>query len=101
MEAAKLLGIDAVPTCRLSHLSEAEKRAYILTDNKLPEKAGWDKEVLAIELQGLIDLDFEIELTGFEMPEIDVILEKAQEAKGSSKGREDHVPQYPSGPAVS
>ena len=64
MEAAKLLGIDAVPTCRLSHLSEAEKRAYILTDNKLPEKAGWDKEVLAIELQGLIDLDFEIELTG-------------------------------------
>src|SRR5436189_6299859 len=40
VEAAKLLGIDAVPTCRLSHLSEAEKRAYILTDNKLAEKAG-------------------------------------------------------------
>src|SRR5215471_13041855 len=52
-EAAKLLGIDAVPTCRLSHLSEADKRAYVLADNKLAEKAGWDRELLAIELQGL------------------------------------------------
>src|SRR5437016_9553028 len=74
VEAAKLLGIDAVPTCRLSHLSEADKRAYILADNKLAEKAGWDKELLAIELQGLIDLDFEIELTGFEMPAVDLVL---------------------------
>src|SRR5438270_8439040 len=81
VEAAKLLGIDAVPTCRLSHLSEAEKRAYILADNKLAEKAGWDKELLAIELQGLIELDIQIELTGFEMPEIDLILEDAREAK--------------------
>jgi DNA modification methylase len=100
VEAAKLLGIDAVPTCRLSHLSEAEKRAYILADNRLAEKAGWDKGLLAIELQGLIDLDFEIELTGFEMPEIDLILEDAREAKGASNGPEDRVPQYPSGPVV-
>jgi DNA modification methylase len=100
VEAAKLLGIDAVPTCRLSHLSEADKRAYILADNKLAEKAGWDKELLAIELQGLIDLDVEIELTGFEMPEIDLILEDAREANGASSGPEDHVPQYPSGPVV-
>src|SRR5205085_4575500 len=100
VEAAKLLGIDAVPTCRLSHLSEAEKRAYILADNKLAEKAGWDKEVLAIELQGLIELDIQIELTGFEMPEIDLILEEAREAKGPSTGPEDDVPHYPSGPVV-
>jgi DNA modification methylase len=100
VEAAKLLGIDAVPTCRLSHLSEADKRAYILADNKLAEKAGWDKELLAIELQGLIDLDFELELTGFEMPEIDVILEDAREAKGDPSEPEDGVPQYPSGPVV-
>src|SRR5258707_13609967 len=75
VEAAKLLGIDAVPTCRLSHLSEADNRAYILADNKLAAKAGWDKELLAIELQGLIDLHVEIELTGFEIPGIDLILE--------------------------
>src|SRR2546425_2773440 len=101
VEAAKLLGIAAVPTYRLSHLSEADKRAYILADNKLAEKAGWDKELLVIELQGLIDLDFEIELTGFEMPEIDLILEDAREANGASSGPEDNVPQYPSGPIVS
>src|SRR5438552_5696816 len=100
VEAAKLLGIDAVPTCRLSHLSEADKRAYILADNRLAEKAGWDKELLAIELQGLIELDIQIELTGFEMPEIDLILEDAREAKETSAGPEDDVPQYPSGPAV-
>src|SRR5215468_9448401 len=45
VEAAKLLGIEAVPTCRLSHLTSAEKRAYILADNKLAERAGWDKEL--------------------------------------------------------
>src|SRR5215469_12724401 len=89
--AAKLLGIDAVPICRLSHLSDADKRAYILADNKLAEKAGWDKEVLAIELQGLIELDFEVELTGFDTPEIDLILEDAREANGTSNGPEDHV----------
>src|SRR5436189_3874796 len=100
VEAAKLLGIDAVPTCRLSHLSDAEKRAYILADNKLAEKAGWDKELLAIELQCLIDLDVEIELTGFEMPEIDIILEDAGEADGASSGPEDGVPQHSSSPAV-
>ena len=63
VEAAKLLGIDAVPTYQLSHLSEADKRAYVLADNKLAEKAGWDKELLAIELQGLIELAVEVELT--------------------------------------
>src|SRR5215471_1046667 len=72
VEAAKLLGIDAVPTCRLSHLTESDKRAYILADNRLAEQAGWDKEMLAIELQGLIDLNFDTELTGFDTPDIDL-----------------------------
>src|SRR5437899_6170563 len=93
VEAAKLLGIAAVPTYRLSHLSEADKRAYILADNKLAEKAGWDKQILAIELQCLIDLDVEIELTGFEMPEIDIILDGAGEADGASGGPEGAVPE--------
>ena len=82
VEAAKLLGIEAVPTCQLWHLSDADKRAYVLADNKLAEKAGWDKELLAIELQGLIELEVDIELTGFEMAEIDIILEEAHEATG-------------------
>ncbi len=71
VEAAKLLNMKTVPTVRLSHLSEAEKKAYILADNRLAEKAGWDKEVLAIELQGLVDLGFDVLLTGFEPAEVD------------------------------
>jgi DNA modification methylase len=101
VEAAKLLGIDAVPTVRLSHLSEAEKRAYVLADNKLAEKAGWDRELLAIELQGLIELDVDVELTGFEMAEIDLILEEAREASGNASGPEDAVPEPSPAPAVS
>jgi ParB-like chromosome segregation protein Spo0J len=64
VQAAKLLGIAEVPSVRLSHLSEVEKQAYILADNRLAELAGWDREILAIELQALVDLDFEVELTG-------------------------------------
>jgi len=99
VEAAKLLGIDAVPTCQLAHLSETDKRAYILADNKLAERAGWDKELLAIELQGLIELDVDIELTGFDTSEIDIILEDAREATGDPSGPEDEVPNS-LGPAV-
>src|SRR6266567_7806747 len=101
VEAAKLLGIDAVPTVRLSHLSEADRRAYVLADNKLAEKAGWDRELLAIELQGLIELDVDIELTGFEMAEIDLILEEAREASSDASGPEDVVPEPSPSPAVS
>jgi hypothetical protein len=75
VEAAKLIGLAAVPTIRVSHLSDLEKRAYILADNRLAEKAGWDREILAIELQALIDLDFQVELTGFEAPYVDMVLD--------------------------
>ncbi|NOU03128.1 MAG: ParB N-terminal domain-containing protein [Novosphingobium sp.] len=80
VEAAKLLGWKNVPTIALSHLSEAERRAYVLADNKLALNAGWDKEILAIELQALVDLDFDVELTGFSVAEIDLALDEADEA---------------------
>jgi DNA methylase/ParB-like nuclease domain len=99
--AAKLLGLNEVPTLRLSHLSAAEKRAYVLADNRLAEKAGWDREILAIELQGLINLNFEVELTGFDMGEIDIILDDAEDAKGEAAGPEDEVPEPLKGPSVS
>jgi len=101
VEAAKLLGLSGVPTLRLSNLSPTEKRAYILADNKLAEKAGWDREILAIELEALIDLDFEVELTGFEMGEIDLLLEEAKTASGESAGPEDKIPDPGAGPGVS
>lgn len=78
IEAAKLLGLDQVPTIRLSHLSDAERRAYILADNRLAELAGWDKEILAIELQALLDIDtqFNIDVIGFESAEIDLLIQE-------------------------
>src|SRR5947208_3215933 len=72
LAAAKLLGLETVPTLRLSHLTEAERRAYVIADNKLALNAGWDRGMLAIELQGLIDLDFDVELTGFSLGEAEI-----------------------------
>lgn len=67
VEAAKLLGLGKVPCLRLDHMNEAEKRAYVLADNKLALNAGWDEELLAAELGALMssDLDFDIGITGF------------------------------------
>ncbi len=92
VEAAKLLGMSSVPVLRIDHLSEAERRAYIIADNRLAEKAGWDKEILEIELQGLVTTGFEVEITGFEVPEIDLILDVAAE-KEQDPGPEDDLPE--------
>jgi DNA modification methylase len=101
VEAAKQLGLKTVPTLALSHLSEAEKRAYVLADNKLALNAGWDREILAIELQGLVDLDFDVELTGFSLAEIDFVLDEATESDPDAPdAAEDAVPDV-TGPAVS
>lgn len=101
VEAAKLLGMRTVPTLALSHLNDAERRAYVLADNKLALNAGWDKEILAIELQGLIDLDFDVELTGFSLAEVDLVLDEAGDADpDGSDAPEDHVPEL-SGTPVS
>jgi hypothetical protein len=76
--AAKRLGIAAVPVVRIENLSDAQKRAYVIADNRLAEKAGWDQDILAIELQYLIEVDFNIELTGFATAEIDIMLDAAR-----------------------
>jgi DNA modification methylase len=76
VEAAKKLGLTEIPVVKITHLTEAQKRAYILADNRLAEKAGWDKDILAIELQNLVDIEegFDISITGFETAEIDLML---------------------------
>ncbi len=73
VEAAKLLDMQAVPVLRLSDLSAAEQQAYVIADNRLAEKAGWDREILAIELQSLLDLSLDVELTRFETAEQDQV----------------------------
>jgi DNA modification methylase len=77
VEAAKLIGMDAVPCVRLENMSPEQKRAYVLADNKLALNAGWDEELLAEELKALLcaDIDFDVEITGFSVSEIDSLVE--------------------------
>ena len=76
LEAARLIGMTTVPVLRLEHLSEAERRAYVLADNRLAELAGWDNELLALELGTMLELDPELDLalTGFDPAEIEALL---------------------------
>ena len=96
VEAAKLLGWQTVPTLRLSHLNAAQRRAYVLADNKLALNAGWDREVLAIELQALIDLDFNVEIAGFSVAEVEVVLDEARDSSPDHQdGSGDEIPPLP------
>ncbi len=72
--AALSLGMAKVPCIELGHLSEAQKRAYILADNKLAENAGWDEELLSIELGALQEIGFDLDLVGFSTDELDDLL---------------------------
>lgn len=99
MEAAKSLGLESVPCVRLSHMNKAQKKAFILADNKLALNAGWDEDLLSIELNDLIklDKDFEIGVMGFSSAEIDVLLDSlAFEDPGNP--REDRLPAVPEAP---
>src|SRR5437868_10204923 len=87
IEAAKALGLDRVPCIRVEHLTNAQERAYRLADNRLAELAVWDSDLLAKELEALteMDLDFSIEVTGFNTAEIDFIIDEG-------KSKEEHDP---------
>ena len=65
LRAAKIAGIESVPVIELSHLTPAQKKAYIIADNKLALNAGWDIEMLHLEMEGLREFDYDITLTGF------------------------------------
>jgi DNA modification methylase len=93
LAAAKLLNLASVPVVVLADMTKADRRAYVLADNKLAELAGWDRDTLAIELQFLQDEQFEdIEVTGFSLGEIDLILDEASEKSPEEPGPEDELP---------
>ncbi len=79
LAAARLIGLTELPTICLENLTATQIRAYALADNKLSENAGWNREILAIELQELLSIEsgFDIALTGFETAEIDLILQES------------------------
>jgi DNA modification methylase len=81
LKAANMLGLTQVPIIFINDMTEAQKRAYIIADNKLAENAGWDRKLLALELQDLLhmELDFDVTITGFEMGEIDVLINALEE----------------------
>lgn len=79
--AAKEEGIKEVPCIFIEHLTEAQKRAYIIADNKLAMNAGWDDEMLSIELSDLQGADFDLDLLGFDPAEIDQLLNGDAEAQ--------------------
>lgn len=101
VEAAKLLGWKQVPTLALSHLSEDERRAYVIADNKLALNAGWDKAILAIELQALSELKFDVELTGFSLAEIDLVIDEAGEADPNGFDAPEDEVEFATGQPVS
>ena len=92
--AARKLELDSVPCIRLNHLSETQRRAYIIADNKLAMNAGWDDELLALEFEGLGEEGFDLELTGFTLDEIAELSPKITEGLTD----EDAVPEVPETP---
>lgn len=95
LQAARLLGLEEVPTIRLDGLDELQKRAYVIADNKLALNAGWDSELLQLEIQNLQDKDFDIGLLGFDEKELMQILgedddEVVAEIKFSEELMENH-----------
>jgi DNA modification methylase len=94
--AAKLLNLATVPTIRLNHLDETQRRALVIADNKIAENAGWDEGLLRQELHVLDDLDFDIDILGFNEDELSNILLIDDAAGGQTD--DDAVPETPEKP---
>jgi len=95
--AARQLGMADVPCVRLGHLTDTQRRAYILADNRLALSAGWDEAMLALELSALRIDGFDIELTGFDAGEIDALLNGADDAPPESSTKEIDPDDYQMG----
>jgi DNA modification methylase len=99
VDAAQLLGIAQVPTLRFDHMTQAQIRAYVIADNRLAEVAGWDHEILAVELKELsVEVDLDVTVTGFDTPQIDLLI---AELNQGDPDEGDEVPDIDrSSPAV-
>jgi site-specific DNA-methyltransferase (adenine-specific) len=94
--AARKLGLTKVPVIELKDMTEAQKKAYVIADNKLAMNAGWDMDFLKLELQDLEDADFDLSLTGFDDKELDALLNFIDGTEGLTD--EDDVPAVPEEP---
>jgi DNA modification methylase len=96
--AARKLGLTEVPCIRLGHLTETQKRAYIIADNKLALNSGWDEEMLGLELADLREADFDLDLIGFDAGEIEAALNPVEITDGLTDP--DEVPEPPVDPVT-
>lgn len=87
--ASKKLKMEEVPCIVLSGLTEAQKKAYIIADNKMALNAGWDFNLLSLELENLKELDFDLELTGFSADEIDGLLSTNEDIENNDYEEQD------------
>lgn len=92
--AAQRMGLKEVPVVRLPHLTETQRRALVIADNKIALNAGWDEEMLALEMKELGDMDFDLDLLGFSLDELKE-LEAFGEPEPSGNADEDEVPEVP------
>jgi DNA modification methylase len=95
--AARKLALAEVPVIRFEHLSEAQKRAYLIADNQLALQAGWSEDLLAAELAWLRDERFDLDLIGFDATELERLLAIA-DGEGEADGTDDEVPEPPEEP---
>jgi DNA modification methylase len=100
LEAARRLGMTEVPTVTVSGLSDSDKRTVVIADNRLPEQAVWDFDLLRGHFQDLIKLDFDVELTGFSTGEVDLLIDGSQQPPAADPA-DDLVGLDPEGLAVS
>jgi DNA modification methylase len=99
-EAARRLGMTKVPTVTVSGLSDSDKRAVVIADNRLPEQAVWDFDLLRGHFRDLIKLDFDVELTGFSTGEIDLLIDGSQSSVAADPA-DDLASLVPEVPAIS
>jgi DNA modification methylase len=93
--AAAMLGLKDVPVIRLSHLDEAERRAYRIADNKLTELGEWDEAMLRDEIAGLLAEDFDLSLLGIADEDLDALLRDPDQVDGGAVEGEDDIPEPP------
>lgn len=98
LAAAKLVGLTEVPTLVAANLTATQKRALVIAHNRLAELAGWDRDLLKIELGELVEIDYAVEVTGFSTGEIDILLDEPAVVAANT---DDVLPDLPDGPAVS
>lgn len=99
-EALKQLGYDEVPTLDLSHLTEAQRKAFTIADNKIALNAGWDEELLKIELQSLQEMDFDINLLGFDIEELENMDIDLEDDLIIDTDKADEVPEIEENPVI-